>query len=116
MKRLDEVIKACEETVSDVDRGVDIEGCYLGATETKDALYYLNEYATSLHNEPLTWSELKQMIGKPVWVEIGDGSKGWVIIRKINEAGILFGSDGFIGIECLYGMDATWKAYRKEVK
>ena len=43
MKTLDEVIKACEETVSDIDRGVDIEGCYLGATETRDALHYLRE-------------------------------------------------------------------------
>lgn len=48
MKTLDEVIKACEETVSDVDRGVDIEGCYLGATETRDALHYLKEYRTIL--------------------------------------------------------------------
>ncbi len=44
MKTLDEVIKACEETVNDVDRGVDIEGCFLGATETRDALHYLREY------------------------------------------------------------------------
>ena len=44
MKTLDEVIKACEETVSDVDRGVDIEGCFLGATETRDALHYLRAF------------------------------------------------------------------------
>ena len=65
-------------------------------------------------NDALTWDELKQMQGKPVWVEIGSGWKGWVIIRKITNTGIVSGSDGFIGIDSAYGMDTTWQAYRKE--
>ena len=101
MKTLDEVIKACEETVSDVDRGVDIEGCYLGATETRDALHYLKhlqEYynMSREHHEPnpaLTWDELRTMEGKPVWVEVlddnGDHYKwrgdGWYIVKDFMQ-------------------------------
>lgn len=45
MKSLDEVIKACEETVHYLyDHNVSIDGCYLGAEETIDALHYLKEY------------------------------------------------------------------------
>ena len=67
-----------------------------------------------LGNPALTWEQLKLMVGKPVWVEIGDGTKLWVIIRKINDNGIVTGSDGFIGIADVYGMPTTWQAYRKE--
>lgn len=63
MKTLDEVIKACEETVSDVDRGVDIEGCYLGATETRDALHYLKEY----RQQKKIWKKLYRMFEKMFW-------------------------------------------------
>lgn len=83
--------------------------------DDKDDLTALRAYWKEQHeNNALTWEELKQMEGKPVWVEIGDGSRGWVIIRKITDTGIVSGSDGFIGIATAYGMDTTWQAYRKE--
>ena len=143
MKTLDEVIKSkelcndhkfrCHECpYYDDDNEV---GCRSDDLDA-DALHYLREYQgefayearvnmadkfvnaliESEDNPPLTWDELKQMEGKPVWIEIGDGSKGWIIIRKINESGIVTGSDGFVGISDVYGMDTTWQAYRKERK
>ena len=76
----------------------------------------LKELDIGTLNDPLTWNELRQMEGKPVWIEIGNGWKGWVIIRKVSDSGIVSGSDGFIGLETVYGMDTTWQAYRKERK
>ncbi len=145
MKTLDEVIKACEETVSDVDRGVDIDGCYLGATETRDALDYLKEYQQTIKwieiqaehmkqtkefiekaaaNQPLTWQDLKQMEGKPVWVE-GQTHKHWCIIKRVfyddllgkNFISLMFcnhkgRNDSYQRKESNLGK--TWQAYRKE--
>lgn len=94
MKTIEEVIKACEETVSDVDRGVDIEGCFLGATETRDALHYLK--ILKAKNEepplgeppdyiPLGFHQLAEMIGEPVYVK-DRGCKGrWEIITAVRK-------------------------------
>lgn len=137
MKTLDEVIKACEETVSDVDRGVDIEGCYLGATETRDALHYLKEYQETkkhlaclddaeihgddtqvVNNPALTWDDLKQMEGKPVWVEWASPRKHyreWFLLDVQGEGTIVFravNGDSLYLSECDLGK--TWQAYRKE--
>jgi len=127
MKTLDEVIEKLEFATR-----VSF-GCVLAKNvevdDLTDALHYLKifqahekrvrEQLDDLKeeyrpNDPLTWDELKSMEGKPVWVEIGNGSKGWVIIRKINDNGIVTGSDGFIGIADVYGEPTTWQAYRKE--
>ena len=91
MKTLDETIK-------------DIETCQ-GSTDCtskwgNDALYYLKEYkeimpdyvilqkywAEEQENPPLSWVELKQMIGKPVYefeFAYGDGGR-WVVIRDFE--------------------------------
>lgn len=115
MKTLDEVI-------------ADLECCNGGFLD--DALYYLREYQTTqtayikamadLEDNPvLTWDELKQMEGKPVWVEENwhkYEAKYWSIHHGI--------SDGYDGDEILYlqpfttlsknNMGKTWQAYRKE--
>lgn len=124
MKTLDEVIKACEETVSDVDRGVDIEGCFLGATETRDALQWLKGYKAHIEldklrdkceaeNEPLTWQELRTMEGKPVWVE-NQFYKRWLIAYKVNREDIIFDGNGFYTQAFSVDYGETWQAYRKE--
>lgn len=45
----------------------------------------LKELDIGTLNEPLTWDELKQMEGKPVWVEQCNGdTKGWFLILRTN--------------------------------
>ena len=72
-------------------------------------------------NPPLTWQELRQMEGKPVWVEGGDDSicwnhKSWVLIRSDCENDDLIicqGADyGFAISKEDYC--SNWQAYRKE--
>ena len=75
-------------------------------------------------NDPLSWEQLKQMVGKPVWVEynfqIGDKefrdkSKRWCIIGEFkpwHDTEIIITENGFVlskneQIKC-------WQAYRKE--
>ena len=73
-------------------------------------------------NNPLTWDELKQMEGKPVWVEVLsdeiDLSSRWMLIARETKAHSLplaytddighwiFGHEDKLG--------KTWQAYRKE--
>ena len=73
-------------------------------------------------NNALTWDELKQMEGKPVWMEYEDGKGGWVIVGKFFSLFEHEEPDAYVymyylhnKIECskeLYG--SYWKAYRKE--
>ena len=98
----------------------------------KDALHYLKEYrdlkATMdwheemeriryrLMNPPLTWDELKQMEGKPVWVEQCNGdTKGWLLILRTNYDVITCTTkhgNSFYLYKSSYG--EKWQAYRKE--
>ena len=137
MKTLDEVIKA-EEICSQMD--ADCSKCPYKATakgwceeKDRDALFYLKEYRKldSLDavafpeddNPPLSWGELKQMEGKPVWVEADDGKyKRWFIVgnffswfeKEDFDAHVnLYRSDGAMEMSKeTYG--SYWQAYRKE--
>ena len=74
-------------------------------------------------NPPLTWDELKQMAGKPVWVEADHAFiqyTGWVLLDKIKEddpdfTGVKFTcpdrSEFFLLADFI---GKTWQAYRKE--
>ena len=104
---------------------------------TTDALHYLKEYREkqdedwrqsyiAVRNEilfggeddnpPLTWEELKQMEGKPVWIELLKGKwKGWDVIGGFDE------DDFGVAMVTVRGDDyykadlgKTWQAYRKE--
>ena len=113
MRTIDEVIAELED-----------EGLFA------DALHYLREYRKldSLDaiafpeddNPPLSWQELKQLEGKPVWVELPKSSrKAW----GLNDGTFLdaFGHE-IVTIKVLHDlwhldkaqMDKTWQAYRKE--
>ena len=82
------------------------------------------EWARIKDNHPLTWSELKQMEGKPVWVEYNfrirnkefrDKSKRWCIVREIkpwNDTEIIITDNGFVLSKREQVKD--WQAYRKE--
>ena len=143
MKTLDEVIKnfeicrkarlnlrscdGCTYAIGDNDFCIDCNEI--------DVLHYLKEFQDlskmwnnkldkEQENPPLDWETLKQMEGKPLWVEYNlhivnkdfrDKSKRWCIIREIkpwHDTEIIITENGFIlskneQIKC-------WQAYRKE--
>ena len=125
MPTLDEVIEAIE-----VCRDSYVSGKIIKS----DALHYLKEYqrlqiaflkalADLEDNPPLDWDELKQMEGKPVWVEADDGKyKGWVIVGKFYS--LLEEEDLDAHVDLYYfgrSMEYSkemygyyWQAYRKE--
>ena len=91
MRTLDEVIKAFELCIPTKIRCLECPYHENGCPDDrkKDALHYLKhlqEYynMSREHHEPnpaLTLEQLKQMEGKPVWVEI-DGYNGyWTIVH-----------------------------------
>lgn len=144
MKTLDEVIKAmencygsdaeccdkCSYTMEVTGHGVICRKCDL----EDDALHYLREYRKldSLDavafpeddNPAMTWDELKQMEGKPVWVEYNlhlsdkdarSRSRMWIIVQKImpwRQDDELIYYSGFVFSKKEIGK--TWQAYRKE--
>ncbi len=134
MKTLNEVIKAfeiCDETVTancpDCPYDIDCENVP-GEDLRTDALHYLKHlqefYEMSReHHEPnpaLTWDELKQMEGKPVWMEDDTGTKfyrGWAIVLNFIFDGtyLRYVCDDY-SETCVVEEDIgkTWIAYRKE--
>ena len=100
-----------------------------GADAVPDALHYLKELRHILDNtvwvestkeekgywklptlpetgnDPLTWDELKQMEGKPVWIEGSFITEGphWIIVGPSH----LYNGK-------IIGYGKTWQAYRKE--
>ena len=79
----------------------------------------LKELDIGTLNEPLTWDELKQMEGKPVWVEGSHGciwgQKSWALIRFTHDGDMLclivepIVREFYIGEE-YYGTD--WQAFQ----
>ena len=122
MKTLDEVIKAFEYTY---------ENDPVAWTYGVDALHYLKEYrdlkemtdwheemenirnnlTNLLMNPPLTWDELKQMEGKPVWVEYEGYKPMWDIVDKIIDKRTIETYKCMLHDE---GIGIHWQAYRKE--
>ena len=127
MHTIDEVIKAIEYCMKDGDNCPEecpfVGSCSPTSYAVKaDALQHLKEYREMLNNvenEPLDWYELKQMEGKPVWVEELEGKyadSSWYIHHGT--------ADGYDNDEILYlqpfavftknTLGKTWQAYRKE--
>lgn len=97
---------------------------YLKTIETTENLYHdaVNELSKWKDEDwkdrclPLTWDELKQMEGKPVWVEFffEDGqhfTSDWFLVYSISES--FCDVSGKLGISRLVKND-YWQAYRKE--
>ena len=143
MKMLDEVIKALEICSNSYYCSTAKHGVcpYFGESDMgcmkepeKDALHYLKEYRERQENldqfetyqfeqnRPLSWGELRQMEGKPVWVELTypEGAYShWGIIWGFPKAGYEFMELwGFHDIVSFSVMEKeqgkTWQAYRKE--
>ena len=67
-------------------------------------------------NNPLTWDELKQMEGKPVWVEDAFENGEWYIIERVTWSGLMITHDRW-GDESEFkvkDIGDVWQAYRKE--
>lgn len=64
-------------------------------------------------NSPLGWETLKQMEGKPVWVE-NQFYKRWLIAYKVNREDIIFDENGFYTQAFSVDYGKSWQAYRKE--
>lgn len=134
MKTLDDVIDAERHCISGGCKGCPYEEEEDGCKCDEDALHYLKEYkqdhmtmveaAKSLtakehelaQNDPLTWTELKSMIGKPVWIEARNGSR-WIVIESIRER--VFADGEYLKATNngeFYDKDfgELWQAYRKE--
>ena len=138
MKTLDEVIEAMERC--SIPHYFDCKGCPYEDDDAEvgcrsddrdaDVLQYLKAYkddrndltalraywAEQQANPPLSWEQLKQREGKPVWVELLKGKwKGWDVIGGFDE------DDFGVAMVTVRGDDyykadlgKTWQAYRKE--
>lgn len=83
------------------------------AVETK----YMLMAKDALRNEPLTWEELKQMEGKPVWVEGTSLKSAWYLILDFDVDNDMMLCVGQyyerIPLHC-DRLGIYWQAYRKE--
>lgn len=134
MKTLSEVIKAFEECI--VPKNVFCNGCYKDdrCKIIEDALNYLKQYQLdkqifaydiakrnlelSERNEPLTWDELRRIDEKPIWIEVKNGEKKWVItLIDPDDVDRIYITDAY-GLRGILNMIMYFKgeikAYRKE--
>ena len=118
MYSLDQVIRFLEQKQQTEDWNIRDEAiAYLKGY--REILPEYSQMKLNAVNAPLTWEELKQMEGKPVWVEGSHGCiydhKSWALISFDKNDDMkcqLYDSCEFwIGKED-YGTD--WNAYRKE--
>ena len=99
-----------------------------------DAYSYLREYLnyqksqktinksdslSETENKPLSWEELRQMVGKPVWLEeLRDGSRWYGFWDVVSDA-VDYGDEKIVYTksEMRYEMaeyGTIWKAYKQE--
>lgn len=87
--------------------------------ELKD--WWAEEYVT---NDPLTWDELKQMEGKPVFIKLLDHDiwedpahrvdSEWWIVGEVRKNDIIVATYLDEAELCEEDLGVTWNAYRKE--
>lgn len=144
MKTLDEIIKRIEiyKNIFDKNGCFEchyreddcIDSCflenvlhYLNTIETTENLYHdaVNELSKWKDEDwkdrclPLTWNELKQMEGKPIWMEFTYHNpeeiyKYWTIVKYFDndEGGAKMITGTGVYHKC--DIDTDWQAYRKE--
>lgn len=92
--------------------------------EAENKYLKLAQNLGEVSNDPLTWDELRQMEGKPVWIDSVPLVRRWVIIKKFHPIG---GNKNLFDMEVEDGAHflrknmrrddpAWWQAYRKERK
>lgn len=126
MKTLDEVISIMDGIDQTCTCCAYQHDCDETECIEKTALHYLKhlqEYyeMSREHHEPnpaLSWDELKQMEGKPVWVVFTTAGKWrydcgeWIIIIYIDDCKMIDCNDEGYYPKKSYGTE--WQAYRKE--
>ena len=137
MMSLEEIIKALTKCDGNCGGGCEFSsayGCNVMFVLKGDILHHLKDYRQTIkylevqhdhveqlceyfkNNPPLTWNELKDMEGKPIWVEQHHGdTKGWLLIlRKCDDVVTCTTKHGnsFYLYKANYG--EKWKAYRRE--
>jgi len=87
----------------------------ISAKLEKIALGNITETLEKLDNPALSWSELQQMEGKPVWVDHKYYNK-WLIVYEVYENTIVLDGNGFYTQYFSDDNDkeVRWQAYRKE--
>lgn len=135
MKTLNEVIEVienCEIKKQDCltcPYRNDAGNCY-----APDALHYLREYQRdkqifaydiakrnlelSERNDPLSWDELRRIDEEPIWIEVKNGEKKWVITWiDPDDVDRIYITDAY-GLRGILNMKMYFKgeikAYRKE--
>ena len=101
------------------------------ARKDKDSLFYLKQYKLAMENcadalaekypsenVPLTWEELKEMVGKPIWVEdqVDDEVKHnrWYVIEGFDGERCIQLNDLYFSRDYYGNIEDGWQAYRKE--
>lgn len=130
MKTLDEVI----EELQYWDTCNEYPECFYDDEVNRDALHYLKEFKRisakiekialgnitetleKLDNPALTWDELKQMEGKPIWVEYEGYAPDWEVIEYIGNTKWKWGEviETHLSILHKENQGKEWQAYRKE--
>lgn len=93
-----------------------IENCKKAYDKYKSLeLGLIHAHADLLDNPPLSWSDLRKMRDKPVFLEIYDGAgfmvwHGWEIVIEINGSLLVTHKDDYDQA----AMGKLWNAYRKE--
>ena len=109
---LSEAIEYCEDIARKCELG---ESPMVGSDEHWQITKWLKElkkYEEKDINVPLAWEELKQMQGKPIWIETNE-NKFWDVVSEVT-------NNHLICIHCLpmhkcwQGKEDGWQAYRKE--
>ena len=136
MRMLDEVIDAMERC--SIPHYFDCKGCPYEDDDAEvecksddrdaDVLHYLKVLQKmqkaqpvtkgewdELYNSPLTWDELQQMEGKPVWMERPEW-KEWLLISEIDgdKCEIYLRDKWGNGVIVNARNIGYWRAYRKE--
>jgi len=139
MKTLNEVLKSWETCTACEDRcnecpytEFDENGKWKSSNcreHAEDTIAYLKEYhelLNNVENEPLEWEELKQMEGKPVWVEFQNydmwadpehhTNGSWWIVGEVRKDDIIIAQYLDEAELCEEDLGDVWQAYRKEKK
>lgn len=131
MRSLDELIQIVETSKPDADNQFyeifedDMEEILFYLKEYKRSEDYVDEILVEEENFPLTWNDLKEMEGKPVWIEYDNNGieffsnpHMWAIVGIVDEKAPL-PEVSFVGRAktfWLYKMEIGehWNAYRRE--
>ena len=107
------------DEIKEIDELLDLH--YWSPEDIDKAVHLLTDYKEMLErsdeNEPLRWSDLKEMFHKPVWIET-NVKKGWNIIVSIDNTDMQVIHTSHRGPK-LSGftrdsLGMMWIAYRKE--